>query len=311
MVVAKNIFLKFSIVLFLISLFSCFPENTKKVTVDFNGPSSDSSMISFHKDNAIHVAIASMSSPKENFIYYNELLQHISSLINIPVHYIQKESYEEVNQLLNEGAVDFAFICSGAYIDAKKNNSIKLLTAPIINNKTFYKAYIITQKDADINEFSDLKGKSFAYTDPLSNTGYIFPQYRLMEEGINEETFFDKTVFTYGHDLSIQMVNRGIIDAASVHGLIYDFLEKNNKKKIENIKIIESSDWFGIPPIVVPASLDPKRFRLYQNIFLKLHEDPVGKQILDRLNIQKYTIVDDEIYDSIREIKESIKDENI
>ena len=68
--------------------------------------------------------------------YYNNLLQYISEQIGMPVHYIQKESYKEVNELLAQGAVDFAFICSGAYIEAKKQGTINLLVAPLLMDWT-------------------------------------------------------------------------------------------------------------------------------------------------------------------------------
>ena len=284
-------------------LFSCGNNSEKRVIVDFNGPAPDSSVISFHQDEAIHVAIASMTSPRESFMYYNNLLQYISEQIGMPVHYIQKESYKEVNELLAQGAVDFAFICSGAYIEAKKQGTINLLVAPVINGLDAYKSYVIANKYLTSTNFEDLKGKSFAFSDPLSHTGYNYPLKRLKELKTDPQSFFKKTVFTYGHDLSIQMVNRGIIDAAAVHGLIFDYLREFNPEKIENIKIIEESELYGIPPIVTPKNLDPRRYKLYKNIFLNLHNDPMGREILNKINIDYYIEVEDNIYDSIRKIK--------
>jgi phosphonate transport system substrate-binding protein len=284
-------------------IFSCDTEKSKRVIVDFQGPAPDSSIISFHQDEAIHVAIAAMTSPRESFVYYNELLQHISSLIGMPVHYIQKESYQEVNQLLEDGAVDFAFICSGAYIEAKEDKTIDLLVAPVISGVNTYTAYIICHKNNKAYHIKDLKGRSFAFSDPLSHTGFNYPVKLLKDKDIDYRKFFKKTLFTYGHDLSIQMVDRGIVDAASVHGLIFDYLMKFNPDKIENVHIVEESKPFGIPPVVTPKSLDPRRYKLYKNIFLNLHRDPVGKRILDNINIDYYTEIEDEMYDSVREIK--------
>ena len=289
-------------------LFAC--KRTPQTVVDFQSPTLDSIQISFHQDEAIHVAIASMSSPRESFMYYNELLQFVSEIINVPIHYIQKETYEDVNQLLLDGAVDFAFICSGAYVDAVEDGNVKLLAVPMINDTTIYNSYIISNNNSEINKLGDLKDKSFAFTDPLSFSGYNYPLYRLQEIGWENEDFFSRSVFTFGHDLSIEMVNRGIIDAASVNSLIYDYLGKFNSKKIENINIIEKSEGFGAPPIVCPANIDVKRYKLYQNIFLNLHKDRIGMAILDRLNVDRYEIVDDSIYDGIRTIKSKVHNEN-
>jgi len=296
---------------FTLCIIACDPASEKEVVVDFAGPAPDSSTISFHQDEAIHVAIAAMTSPKESFIYYNDLLQYISSIIGLPVHYIQKESYKEVNDLLAQGAVDFAFICSGAYIEAKKQNSIDLLVAPVIDGKVSYKAYIISNKNSNDRSLPDLRGHSFAYSDPLSHTGYNYPLKRIRDLGADPSEYFRKTVFTYGHDLSIQMVNRGIIDGAAVHGLILEYLMKFDPEKTENIRIIEESEPYGIPPVVTPKKLDARRYKLYKNIFLHLHEDPIGKQILKKINIEKYTVVQDKNYDSVRRIKAKLSDANL
>lgn len=288
-------------------LISCKSDKNNTVTVDFNSPSADSSSISFHQDEAIHVAIAAMSSPRESFRYYNELFEHISGLIGIPIHYIQKESYKEVNKLLEDQAVDFAFICSGAYINAKDKGIIDLLVAPVVNGKTDYQSYIICNNSIRLaNSIIDLKGKDFAFSDPLSHTGYYYPSYLLKQKGLDQSSFFNKAIFTYGHDLSIQMVNKGVVDAAAVNGLIYDYLAEFSPQKIINTRVIDYSEDFGMPPIVIPKNLDENRKLLYRNIFKNLHLDPHGKEILSRLNIDRYEVVNDDIYNGIRLIKEAL-----
>lgn len=289
---------------------SCNSDKQKQVIVDFSNRSVDSISTTAQNDEAIHVAIASMNSPKETFSYYHEFLQYVSEIIDIPIHYIQKESYDEVNKLLANGEVDFAFICSGAYINEEKNNTIDLLVAPVINDKTYYQAYIITNKEAEAESFSDLKNKSFAFTDPLSHTGLNYPIKRLKDLKTNKELFFSDIVFTYGHDVSIQMINRGIIDAAAVHGLIYDYLAEFDPEKVKNTKIIEKSDWYGIPPIVTPKSLDKKRYKLYQDIMLNIHRDETGKKLLKKLRIEKFILINDTIYDNARQLKQYIRNEN-
>ena len=187
---------------------------------------------------------------------------------------------------------------------ATKDKNIKLLVAPVINQKATYHAYIITQKDSKIKGFSDFENKSFAFTDPLSTTGRLYPLQLLKRRMKNEEDFFLKTIYTYGHDISIQMVNRGIIDGASVHGLIYDYIALHHPERVENIKIIDKSVKFGIPPVVTPTTLDQDDFMAYRNIFMDISNDSIGRVILDNLNIDKYQVVGDTLYRSVFQLKE-------
>ena len=284
--------------------FSCTNSSNKKVVVDFT----DTSTIDHDTDNnrskAVYIAIASMTSPKETYIYYSDLIKYISYKVGRPIYIKQKKTYKEVNFLLENSEVDFAFICSGAFVDEYEKGKIKLLVAPEIEHKTSYHAYIITQKESEINKFEDFEDKSFAFTDPLSNTGRLYPFKKIALIHKTEEDFFLKTIYTYGHDISIQMVNRGVIDGASIHGLIFEYLSLYYPERVKNIKVIEKSEKFGMPPVVTPVSLKKECFEKYQNIFLILHEDSIGKEILDKLNINKFVIVDDSIYNSVFELKE-------
>ncbi len=299
------------IILILILIFglSCTNPNKEKAVVDF----ADTNIIERDTINngtkAVYIAIASMTSPKETYIYYSDLIKYISEKVGHPIYIKQKKTYEEVNMLLENSDVDFAFICSGAFVDEYEKGKIKLLVAPEINDKISYHAYIITQKESEVDKFEDFENKSFAFTDPLSNTGRSYPLKKLAMLKKSEEEFFLKTMYTYGHDISIQMVNREIVDGASVHGLIFHYLSKYHPERVKNIKIIEQSEKFGMPPVVTTVSLKKSCFDKYQKIFLSLHQDSIGKGILDKLNIDKFVVVHDSIYNSVFELKDLIENE--
>ncbi|MFK5856271.1 MAG: phosphate/phosphite/phosphonate ABC transporter substrate-binding protein [Bacteroidota bacterium] len=295
-----------AILILLVFCISCTNTKNEKIDVDFADTAIKGRTINDDGTKAVYIAIASMTSPKETYIYYSELINYISQKVGYPIYIKQKKTYEEVNELLENSEVDFAFICSGAFVGEYRKGNIKLLVAPEIDSTNHYHAYIIAQKDSEIEKFADLKNKSFAFTDPLSNTGRFYPLKQLIKLNEDEEDFFEKTVYTYGHDISIQMVNRGIIDGASVHGLIFEYLALYHPERVENIKIVEKSEEFGIPPVVMPATLSQKRREKYRDIFLDIHNDSVGKQILDKLLIDKFVIVDDNIYNSVFQLKKLI-----
>jgi len=91
---------------------------------------------------------------------------------------------------LRNKQVEFAFVCSGAYVVEKDFSDVKILAVPVCNGKTTYQAYIIVNKKSKIKTFEDLRDKSFAYTDNLSNTGRFYPLRRLKELNTTDELFF-------------------------------------------------------------------------------------------------------------------------
>ncbi|MDP2089390.1 MAG: phosphate/phosphite/phosphonate ABC transporter substrate-binding protein [Flavobacteriaceae bacterium] len=277
-------------------------QNQKDTTVvDFSEQSLENINSTKSESNQkLRVAVSAIITPRETFIYYEDLLNYITEKLHYHIEFKQRKTYEEVNKLLANNEVDLAFICSGAYVIEKDKNNIELLAVPVTNGRPFYQAYIIVHKSSNIENFEQLKGKKFTYTDPLSNTGKLYAEIRIKELGYDLDTYFDKTIYSYAHDASIQLVAKKMVDGATIDGLIFEYLAKFYPEKVKNIKIIEKSEDYGIPPIVVPTNIDPKIKLKLKNILLNLHNDSIGKKILNKLLIDKFIEGDDENYNSIR-----------
>ena len=107
----------------------------------------------------------------------------------------------------------------------------------------------ITQADRnDINTLADLEGKTFAFVNPASTSGFFFPAYHLitnlqldsdllMQSGY----FFSTTVFSGSHDASIMGVSFGDFDAACVANMLIDMLVDSGVVAREEFKIIDET----------------------------------------------------------------------
>lgn len=256
----------------------------------------------------IRLAIASVISPDKAFRYYEELIDYFSAKLNQPIKLIQRESYREINDLMELGKIDVAMVCSGAYVLGKNEFGMELLVAPEMMGETVYYSYIIVSSSADAQVLQDLKGKSFAFTDPLSNSGRLSPTYILKTQlGERPETFFKEIKFTYSHDLSIKAVAQGKVYGAAVDSLVYDYFKKTEPELIARTKVIHISPAYGISPFVVHPGLEPAIKEQLREVFLNMHMDTPGKQILDELMIDRFVVVNDNLYDSIRKMEEALK----
>ncbi len=251
------------------------------------------------KDSILEVAISAIISPAETFIYYKDILNYISKKINIQVVYKQKKTYAEINDLIVQNKIKLAFICSGSYVLMNKNEA-EILVVPVSQGKPYYQAYVIANTNSKIENFSDFRGKSFAYSDPISNTGHTYIVKRLKNMGLTDKQYFSKTIYTYAHDISIQMVAKNLVDGATVDGLIFEYLKKNEPEKVKSIRIIEKSELFGIPPIVVPANIDKKLKMKLKDVFLNLHKDSTGAELLKKIMVDKFIEAGDTLYNSLR-----------
>lgn len=258
-------------------------------------------------DAPIRIAVGGMITPREGFVYYRGFLDYIGKKLGRHVEFIDRENYKEINQLLRTGNVDAAFVCSGPYVDGHREFGLELLAAPQAYGQTVYYAYIIVARDSPITKFEELKGKTFAFSDPDSNSGRLVPEYMLAKRGQTPDSFFSKYIFTNAHDKSIKAVAQGIVDGASVDSLIWDYADKLNPQFTSKTKIIRKSAPYAIPPVVVRPGLEVNLKKELKRILLTAHADAEGKEILDKMMIDKFVEIGDNAYDSIREMKTWVK----
>lgn len=265
-------------------------------------------------DNSVKVAIASVISPKKSYSHYEEMIDYFTEKLDGPVKIVQRRSYQEVNDLIKDNQIDFAFVCSGAYIDGNSEFGMKLLVAPQMYGKTTYQSYIIAPENSDYSDIFDFRNRKFAFSDPLSNSGKLYPSYRISQINETPESFFGvdekgnfNYFFTYSHDNSVVAVAVGLADGAAVDSLVYENMKIIEPETVARTKVIEESPQFGIPPVVVPGNIDPFLESKLKEIFLDMDKDEDGKRILSRIGIEKFVEINDSAYDSVREMRKRVK----
>jgi len=254
----------------------------------------------------LRIAVSAIISPDETLVYYQDMFDYLSLKMSVPVKLVQRKTYQEVNDLVRKNSVDAAFVCSLAYVEGRDQFGMELLAVPIVRGEPRYYSYIIVPDDSSIKSLEELKGKTFAYTDPLSNSGKLSPEYMIAQIGKNPETFFKLTFFTYSHDKSIQAVAEKMVEGAAVDSLVWDFKNATDPRITSRTKIISKSPPYGIPPLVVSKDIDPDMKKKLRKILLQMHEDKKGKEILDRIMIDRFSEANDSLYDSVREMKKVV-----
>lgn len=251
----------------------------------------------------IKIAIGAMISPRETYIHYGELIAYISKIMKSETQIVQRKTYAETNKLLQNGKIDIAFVCSGPYIDGHDTFGLELLVAPVCYGKPQYYSYIIVPHESEIKTFKELRDKRFAFTDPDSNSGKRVPCYELAKRGETPTSFFKEFIYTYSHDNSIKAVAMKFVDGAAVDHLIWEYEHQTNPKYTSKTKVIEKIGPFGIPPIVVRPGMSREFKNKWRQVFLNLHKTDEGKNILSKLKIDKFIVVGDAHYNSVRQLK--------
>jgi ABC-type phosphate/phosphonate transport system substrate-binding protein len=151
----------------------------------------------------IRFAYASVLSPERSSLVYAHLGAYLSAKMDRPVEIVRRRTYEEVNELFRTGVVHAGLVCSGAFAIGQVRFGLEALVIPVVGESTTYRSYVIARRDSGVDSFDDLRGLAFAFSDPLSNSGYRYVAAKLHDQHTTPAEYFARSLFTYSHDNTI------------------------------------------------------------------------------------------------------------
>lgn len=258
------------------------------------------------QEEEIVFAISPMASPVSTLSSYGDFIDYLSRKTGIQVILKQRRKYSEINALLKSGEAQFALTCTGAYLSGRNEFGLEVLAVPVIHGKTSYNSYIIVNKKNKVEDFLHLQGRIFAFTDPLSLSGRLYPLYLLNTLGEKTEEFFGKAFYTSSHEKSIESVAKGFADGAAVDSIIFEGMKKRWDPSIDRVKIIKISPPYGIPPVVASPLAEKSIKWIMLKTLLKMARDPAGMEILDQIQIEKFVLPDPSIYHTAVKLRQAV-----
>lgn len=256
------------------------------------------------QDDEMKVFLSAAFCSEKGISYYEEMAKYLSGKVGKNIKILSGMNYETGCKMLQIGKAQVGFLCGYTYIRKKKELDLELLVAPIMANPKYknepkYISYVIVPVDSPARSFTDLQGKTYLFSDPLSNSGYNVPRYYLAKMGFLPFGFFKDIKFSGAHEKSIEMVANGFADGASVDSLVWDYDNIVASKFTSKTKIIAEHAAGGIPPVVVSRGIGYATKNALKAAFLGMADDPAGKVILDKLFVSKFIEVTDANYDDI------------
>ncbi|RMG39006.1 MAG: ABC transporter substrate-binding protein [Gammaproteobacteria bacterium] len=229
---------------------------------------------------------------------------YLEHRLHRPVVFVRRKSYTEISDLLLNGQLDAAWICSLPYV--LHHERLHLLATPVFRGEPLYQSYLIVpDTDRDTDGYQDLRGKVFAYVDPRSNTGYLYPRHVLRLQRSNDQAFFRKTLFTWSHPDVVRAVAERLADAGAVDGYIWEAMQQRYPEITHRTRVVARSEKFGFPPIVASDRIDPSLEKALQAILLTMHQDPNGKQLLGALLLDRMITPSPSIYQRVAQIAQA------
>jgi phosphate/phosphite/phosphonate ABC transporter binding protein len=232
--------------------------------------------------------------------FLEEWEQYLSRQLKTPVKFVQRQTYKEVTDLLLNGNLDAAWLCGYPFV--RNREKLKLLAVPIFAGKPLYRAYLIVPtSDTQTKDLDDLKHKVFAFSDPNSNSGFLYPQVRLLKMGIEPRHFFAKSFFAWSHRDVVKAVADGVAQGGSVDGYVWETLAKYEPALTAGTRPVIKSEEFGFPPLVTRKDISQQDFLILQQALLDMSSVTEGRGLLRRMNLDGFVEGSESLYDGIAE----------
>lgn len=228
-----------------------------------------------------------------------QVLSTLESKLGMPVEPFVATDYNGIIEALRAGKLDVAYLGPFSYVLATSVADVEAFAVAVTKKtgQSAYKSLILARKDSGIHQLSDLKGHTFAFVDPSSASGHLFPKAGLEQAGFDPGTLFSRVIFSGSHDASILAVANRKVDAAAVADRILANAVAKGLVKQDDFDVVWSSRPIPESPMVWRKNLDPA---LKQNVaaaLASIKDVPWG----DQGQLDGFQPTNDAAYDVVRD----------
>ena len=170
------------------------------------------------KFSTLNFGVVSSENEADRIAHYQTFVAYMEGRLGVPLKMHQATDYAGTIEALKARKLEFARFGAVSYAQAWLITGGKVEPIAVetdSDGSVSYHSVIAVKADSPYQSLDDLKGKSLAFADPNSTSGFVAPSYFLREEGINPESFFGRTGFSGSHENGILAVLNGTYDAAA------------------------------------------------------------------------------------------------
>jgi len=207
-------------------------------------------------------------------------------------------------EALRNGDADISFMGALPFVLAEAEIGAVPLLSEIYRGGATYRGRIFVRRDSGIETLADLRGRTIAFADPISESGYLFPLDLFVEAGLVEgpgkaDAFFGRIFFAGGYQQAMQAMAEGLVDAAGASQYADLLLSPQQQQAVT---------WIAeTPPIpshlvIARPGLDPAARKTFTEAMLRLNEPGNGALLQYLYGPEGYQPTDPETLDPVRAI---------
>jgi len=250
------------------------------------------------------MAVTPSNIPTELFKASEAFAAELGKKLGLTIKVYMPTDYLGVVEALRNKTADLAFVHPAGYVFANWEAKAQIVAVDVWHGKTSYTSRIFVRKDSGFKALEDLRGKTIAFIDPGSTSGYVYPMVMLIKKGLvkdrNPKTFFKEAMFTGTHEAALLALLNGSVDAVASFDLApVQYLK--DKERVEKLTYIAETEPIPEAGVIVREGLDPALVKKLYDALMAFNAPEYRPILKDFYGIDGFAPGKDSDYNPVRE----------
>ena len=238
---------------------------------------------------------------------YEAVAEEVGRRLDIDTELVVETSYDSCER----DEYEVCFVCSLPYVTFERRGIAPAapVAAPVLSGKRYegrpvYFSDVIVPRDSDARSFLDLRGRSWAFNEPLSHSGYGITRHHLLQLG-ETNGFFGDVLEAGFHETAIRMVADGRVDGSAIDSQVLAVAMREDPSLRDALRIVDALGPSTIQPVAVSRRVPEALRNAVRDTLVSMADDPRGRQRLAAGLVERFVPVGPEAYDDIRAMVEA------
>lgn len=238
----------------------------------------------------LRIVFIAYENPDQLIEDVRPVVAYLEGRLKLKIKHFVATDYAAIVEALGNKTADMGFMGPLQYVVANEQAGAIPILGEIYNGRPTYVSRIFVRKDKGIKNSQDLRGKTIAFVDPLSSSGYMYPLEIFRRDGLikhrgEADQFFRRIYFAGGDEQAIRAVLNGFVDAAGIGEYAYNLLRPDER---DEVTFIAESAPIPSHCVVVRKDLNPKAVANIQSALLALKDGPNRALLKHLYNVDGY-----------------------
>ncbi len=254
-------------------------------------------------DQGLKLAFIPQENPEKLLGDINVITGWLSEQMGVPVTGFVTFDHAAAVEALRNGDADISFMGALPFVLAEDQIGAVPLLSEVYRGQPSYSGRVFVRRDSGIETLADLRGRDIAFSDPVSESGYIYPLDLFVRAALfsgtgDADSFFGQKFFAGGYQQAMQAMANGLVDAAGASQYADLYLTPDQQAEI---KVLAESEQIPSHAIIARPDLDAGLQAKFIETMLRLNESENRHLLAYLYGPDGYLPADPSVYEGVRE----------